>query len=86
MIVNTDSIAGSGVHWIAVFDEEGRRAMSDPLGKVGIEQREELDEIERPLWSEDDAEQRKSEDTCGPRSLAAIAVGLAHGMQEFLRV
>ena len=86
MIVNTDSSTGSGVHWIAVLDEDGQRAMSDPLGKVGREQREELDEIEQPLWSEDDAEQRKSEDTCGPRSLAAIAVGLEHGMQEFLRV
>ena len=86
MIVNTDSSTGSGIHWIAVFDEDGQRAMSDPLGKVGRQQRRQLDAIEQPLWSEDDPEQHKSEDTCGPRSLAAIAVGLAHGMQEFLRV
>ena len=86
MIVNTDASTGSGVHWIAVLDEDGQRAMSDPLGKVGQQQRRQLDAIEKPLWSEDDAEQRKSEDTCGPRSLAAIAVGLEHGMQEFLRV
>ena len=86
MIVNTDSSAGSGVHWIAVLDEDGQRAMSDPLGRVGKEQRRQLDEIAKPLWSQDDAEQRKHEDTCGPRSLAAIAVGLAHGMDEFLRL
>ena len=86
MIVNTDSSAGSGVHWIAVLDEDGQRAMSDPLGRVGKEQRRQLDEIAKPLWSQDDAEQRKNEDTCGPRSLAAIAVGLAHGMDEFLRL
>eukprot|EP01043_Picozoa_sp_COSAG02_P018344 COSAG02_NODE_856_length_16468_cov_131.787831_3_plen_141_part_00 len=86
MIVNTDLSTGSGVHWIAVLDEDGQRAMSDPLGKVGREQRRQLNAIEQPVWSEDDPEQHKSEDTCGPRSLAAIAVGLAHGMQEFLRV
>ena len=86
MIVNTDSSAGSGVHWIAALDEDGQRAMSDPLGRVGKEQRRQLDEIAKPLWSQDDAEQRKNEDTCGPRSLAAIAVGLAHGMDEFLRL
>ena len=86
MIVNTDASTGQGVHWIAVLDEDGQRAMSDPLGKVGREQREKLNAIAQPLWSEDDAEQRKSEDTCGHRSLAAIAVGLAHGMNEFLRV
>ena len=86
MIVNTDASTGSGVHWIAVLDEDVQRAMSDPLGKVGQQQRRQLDAIEKPLWSEDDAEQRKSEDTCGPRSLAAIAVGLEHGMQEFLQL
>lgn len=86
MIVNTDSSTRRGVHWIAVLDEDGQRAMSDPLGKVGREQRRQLNAIEQPLWSEDDAEQRKSEDTCGPRSLAAIAVGLAHGMDELLRL
>eukprot|EP01043_Picozoa_sp_COSAG02_P001687 COSAG02_NODE_36_length_48934_cov_144.851029_12_plen_70_part_00 len=69
-----------------MLDEDGLRAMSDPLGKMGQQQRRQLDAIEQPLWSEDDAEQRKSEDTCGPHSLAAIAVGLAHGMQEFMRV
>jgi hypothetical protein len=86
MIVNTDSSAGSGVHWIAVLDEDGQRAMSDPLGRVGKEQRRQLNAIAKPLWSQDDPEQHKSDDTCGPRSIAAIAVGLAHGMNEFLRV
>jgi hypothetical protein len=85
-IVNTDASTGSGVHWIAVLDDQGERAMSDSLGAVGRGQRQELDKIERPLWSEDDAEQRKSEDTCGPRSLAAVAVGLSHGIVEFLRI
>ena len=45
-----------------------------------------LSATDQQYWSEDDPEQRKSEDTCGPRSLAAIAVGLAHGMDEFLRL
>ena len=86
MIVNTDSSTGQGVHWIAVLDEDGTRAMSDPLGAVGVAQRSALDEIEQPMWSEDDAEQDRRESTCGPKSLAAIAVGLAHGLDAFLEV
>ena len=86
MIVNTDASTGQGVHWIAVLDEGGTRAMSDPLGAVGVAQRRALDAIERPVWSEDDAEQGRRESTCGPKSLAAIAVGLAHGLEMFLRV
>ena len=79
MIVNTDASTGQGVHWIAVLDEDGTRAMSDPLGAVGVAQRSALDAIEQPVWSEDDTEQDRRESTCGPKSLAAIAVGLAHG-------
>jgi hypothetical protein len=86
MIVNTDASTGQGVHWIAVLDEDGTRAMSDPLGGVGVAQRSALDEIEQPMWSEDDAEQGRAESTCGPKSLAAIAVGLAHGLDAFLGV
>ena len=85
MIVNTDDSTGNGVHWIAVLDD-GERAMSDPLGRVGRNQRRELDAIAQPLWSDDDAEQRMAENTCGPRSLAAVAVGLAFGIDEFLRI
>jgi hypothetical protein len=85
MIVNTDSSTGQGVHWIAVLDD-GARAMSDPLGAVGVAQRRALDAIEQPMWSEDDAEQGRAESTCGPKSLAAIAVGLAHGLDAFLEV
>jgi hypothetical protein len=86
MIVNTDSSDGPGVHWIAVVDVDGTRAMSDPLGSVGRAQREALNQLEQPLWSEDDPEQTKSDSTCGPKSLAAIAVGLSHGLQAFLQV
>ena len=86
MIANTDASTGKGVHWIAVLDEDGTRAMSDPLGAVGKTQRSALDEIEQPVWSEDDAEQERRESTCGPKSLAAIAVGLAHGLDAFLGV
>ena len=86
MIVNTDASTGQGVHWIAVLDAEGTRAMSDALGAVGKAQRSALDEIEQPVWSEDDAEQERRESTCGPKSLAAIAVGLAHGLDAFLGV
>ena len=86
MIVNTDASTGQGVHWVGVLDEEGTRAMSDPLGGVGVAQRSALDAIEQPVWSEDDAEQDRRESTCGPKSLAAIAVGLAHGLEMFLRV
>ena len=86
MTVNTDSSTGQGVHWIAVLDEDGTRAMSDPLGAVGVAQRSALDAIEQPVWSEDDAEQDRRESTCGPKSLAAIAVGLAHGLDAFLDV
>mgnify|MGYP006090783611 CR=1 FL=1 len=86
MIVNTDASTGQGVHWIAVLDAEGTRAMSDALGAVGKAQRSALDAIEQPVWSEDDAEQDRRESTCGPKSLAAIAVGLAHGLDAFLEV
>ena len=86
MIVNTDASTGQGVHWIAVLDEDGTRAMSDPLGAVGKAQRSALDAVEQPVWSEDDAEQDRRESTCGPKSLAAIAVGLAHGLDAFLDV
>lgn len=86
MIVNTDASTGQGVHWIAVLDEDGTRAMSDPLGAVGVAQRSALDAIEQPVWSEDDAEQDRRESTCGPKSLAAIAVGLAYGLDAFLDV
>jgi len=84
--VNTDSSAGRGEHWIAVLDDNGRRAMSDPLGAAGKAQRRRLDAAEQPEWAEDDPEMRRDEATCGPRALAALAVGLRHGMEGFLSV
>jgi hypothetical protein len=86
MIVNTDASTSQGVHWIVVLDEDGTWAMSDPLGGVGVGQRSALDEIEQPMWSEDDMEQGRVESTCGPKSLATIVVGLAHGLDAFLEV
>ena len=85
-LVNTDSIMGKGVHWIAVLDINGERLMPDPLGSVGANQRRDLDELQRPEWAEDDAEMQVDESTCGPRSLAALAVGLKHGKRAFLAV
>ena len=83
-IVNTDTIQGSGVHWIAAMDIDGERMMSDPLGKIGRAQRKELDTLQQPIWSEDDPEMKASASTCGPRSLAALAVGLKLGKDAFL--
>ena len=85
-IVNTDKSTGAGVHWIAVLDDQGQRSMSDPLGSVGKKQRAQLQALHSPEWAEDDAEMRKDETTCGPKSLAAIAVGLKHGRKAFLGV
>ena len=83
-IVNTDTIQGSGVHWIAAMDIDGERMMSDPLGKIGRAQRKELDTLQQPIWSEDDPEMKASASTCEPRSLAALAVGLKLGKDAFL--
>jgi hypothetical protein len=89
-LVNTDCLLGDdcgrGVHWIAVMDLDGERLMSDPLGSVGKQQRRDLNTLHRPIWAEDDAEMAVDESTCGPRSLAALAVGLKHGKEAFLSV
>jgi hypothetical protein len=89
-LVNTDCLlgddCGKGVHWIAVMDSDGERLMSDPLGSVGKQQRRDLNALHRPIWAEDDPEMRVDESTCGPRSLAALAVGLKHGKEAFLSV
>ena len=89
-LVNTDCVLGNdcgrGVHWIAVMDLGGERLMSDPLGAVGKQQRRDLNALHRPIWAEDDAEMQVDESTCGPRSLAALAVGLKDGKEAFLAV
>jgi hypothetical protein len=89
-LVNTDCLlgddCGKGVHWIAVMDFDGERLMSDPLGSVGKQQRRDLNALHWPIWAEDDAEMQVDESTCGPRSLAALAVGLKHGKEAFLAV
>ena len=89
-LVNTDCLLGNdcgkGVHWIAVMDLDGERLMSDPLGAVGKQQRRDLNALHRPIWAEDDPEMRVDESTCGPRSFAALAVGLKHGKEAFLSV
>ena len=93
-LVNTDCLhdaqggkpCGGGVHWIPVLDIDGERLMSDPLGAVGRKQRSDLDAIHSPIWAEDDPEMKPDESTCGPRSLAAIAVGLKYGKDAFLSV
>ena len=58
--------------------------VSDPLGKIGRAQRKELDTLQQPIWSEDYPEMKASASTCGPRSLAALAVGLKLGKDAFL--
>ena len=89
-LVNTDCLlgddCGKGVHWIAVMDLDGQRLMSDPLGSVGKKQRSDLNALHQPIWAEDDAEMAVGESTCGPRSLAALAVGLKDGKDAFLDV
>eukprot|EP01044_Picomonas_judraskeda_P018192 COSAG03_NODE_3558_length_1949_cov_2.637838_4_plen_115_part_00 len=45
-----------------------------------------MDAIHSPIWAEDDPEMKPDESTCGPRSLAAIAVGVKHGKDAFLSV
>jgi len=89
-LVNTDCLLGNdcgkGVHWIAVMDLDGQRLMSDPLGSVGKKQRSDLNALHQPIWAEDDAEMAVGESTCGPRSLAALAVGLKDGKDAFLDV
>ena len=89
-LVNTDCVLGNdcgkGVHWIAVMDLDSQRLMSDPLGSVGKKQRRDLNALHRPIWSEDDAEMAVDASTCGPRSLAALAVGLKDGKEAFLAV
>jgi hypothetical protein len=89
-LVNTDCLLGNdcgkGVHWIAVMDLDGQRLMSDPLGSVGKKQRSDLNALHQPIWAEDDAEMAVDESTCGPRSLAALAVGLKDGKEAFLAV
>ena len=89
-LVNTDCLLGNdcgkGVHWIAVMDLDGQRLMSDPLGSVEKKQRSDLNALHQPIWAEDDAEMAVGESTCGPRSLAALAVGLKDGKDAFLDV
>jgi len=78
---------GAGVHWVGVLDAgDGRRYLSDPLGAVGQHQRAGLAALQPYPWSDDDAEMRPDERTCGPLALAAVAVGLSHGAEAFMDV
>jgi hypothetical protein len=38
------------------------------------------------MWSVDDAEMQTTASTCGPRSIAALAVGLSDGKDAFLAI
>ena len=67
-----------------MLDVDGERLMSDPRGRVGETQRRDLNQLQKPEWSEDDAEMGASASTCGPRSLAAIVIGLKNGKDAFL--
>jgi hypothetical protein len=79
--------AGASVgHWVAYCDSDGRRAFSDPLGAVGVQQRAGLAaRFPSAHWSDDDAEMAVDESICGCAALAACAVG-THSQAEFLRV
>ena len=88
-IVNTGLAppAGASVgHWVAFCDRGGQRAMSDPLGTVGVQQRAGLAaRFPEARLSHDDPEMAVHASICGPASLAACAVG-THSQSDFLRV
>jgi len=84
-VVNTDKITGPGVHWLAAFDVDGKRYFNDPLGRVGAEQRRELENLHpNAKWADMDAEQEKHEKDCGVRALVALDIGLKCGLDEYL--
>ena len=84
-VVNTDSISGRGEHWVAMLDVAGRRYFHDPLGRHGRQQRQQLVALQPgAVWSEDDPEQKKSQDDCGVRALVALCIGARCGIEEFL--
>ena len=86
LICNLDTSRGPGTHWVCRYvDGRGKAAWHDPLGHTGVAQagalREQLGSVE---WTDDDAEQKQSEDNCGQRCLAALMAAKAGGMVDFM--
>ena len=55
----------------------------DPLGSNGTGQRKGFERRVQGSWTEDDPEQRREEDSCGQRCLAALMVGVQLGGNGF---
>ncbi len=84
-VVNTDKSTGGGVHWLAALDVDGRRYFNDPLGHVGAEQRQQLQQLYPAAgWADMDAEQQPHQKDCGVRALVALKIGLECGLTEYL--
>ena len=85
MVVNTDSAAGAGRHWLAALDINGARLFNDPLGAAGRRERQALlRQNPGGRLAEDDGEQDPRDKDCGVRSLVALAIGVRCGAEAFL--
>ena len=83
-IVNIDVSTGSGIHWVAALDANGKRYFNDPLGHYGKQQRAGLERAQPYEFADDDPEQTPDQKDCGIRALVALAIGLRCGVQYFL--
>ena len=79
LIANLDERSMPGSHWVCRYDG----AWHDPLGSNGTDQRAALVRRVQGSWTDDDPEQRREEDNCGQRCLAALMVGVQLGSDGF---
>jgi len=79
LIANLDERSQPGTHWVCRYNG----VWHDPLGSNGTGQRKGFERRVQGSWTEDDPEQRRDEDNCGQRCLAALMVGVQLGDEGF---
>ncbi len=88
IIVNTDDSNGPGEHWMGLVKNKSNVVVYDSFGRKTIKILPEIYQSGNGciVESENDAEQKESEDNCGQRVLAAIYVYDKHGLQALKKI
>jgi hypothetical protein len=82
-IINLDFSDQPGSHWTAISMQNGGKVFYDSFGR---NHKRILPSLGRAIDTESDAEQVKSENNCGPRSLAFLMVLDKMGLQAALTI